>query len=258
MLTTKPTISCEATKDSSVGEYAITVSGAEAENYEISYVNGKLTIEAVEFVSGGESGDEKDDAATYQITNTGDGETPPTVAVTDAGNASGVYEIPETVEHNGVTYTVTEIAAGAMEGNTNVTDVTIPSTITSIGDNAFAGCSNLKSITVNIETPIDLSSANTRRTRGNGNSVFEGVDKESCILYVPENSVELYKNAVVWKDFKNILAIGCSGISGIISSDGKLYDVYDLRGQKVKARAANINDLPKGIYIVNGKKLVLK
>ena len=44
VLTKLPTVKCEATAASEPGEYAITVSGAEAGNYEISYVPGKLTV----------------------------------------------------------------------------------------------------------------------------------------------------------------------------------------------------------------------
>ena len=44
MLTKQATISCEADEDSAPGEYTITLSGAEAANYEISYVAGKLTV----------------------------------------------------------------------------------------------------------------------------------------------------------------------------------------------------------------------
>ena len=45
VLTTLPTVSCEATADSPAGIYDIVVSGAEAWNYEMTYVNGTLTIE---------------------------------------------------------------------------------------------------------------------------------------------------------------------------------------------------------------------
>ena len=45
VLTSQPTIQTEATTDSPVGTYDITASGAEAQNYEISYVKGTLTIE---------------------------------------------------------------------------------------------------------------------------------------------------------------------------------------------------------------------
>ncbi len=44
VLTTRPTISCEADKTSAPGEYPIVVSGAEAQNYAISYTEGKLIV----------------------------------------------------------------------------------------------------------------------------------------------------------------------------------------------------------------------
>ena len=43
-LTTQPTVTCTATKDSPEGEYEVTVSGGEAQNYAITCTNGKLTI----------------------------------------------------------------------------------------------------------------------------------------------------------------------------------------------------------------------
>lgn len=177
-----------------------------------------------------------------------------TAELSNDNNVIGEYEIPETVTHDGVTYTVTSIGNEAFKDNTNLTDVIIPSTITSIGEGAFAGCSNLKSITVNSTMPIAFSSAS--RTRG-GSSVFEGVDKATCILYVPEGSVELYKVAPVWSEFQNILAIGSSGINGIIKN-GEPQDIYDLQGHKVRAKATSLEGLPRGIYIINGKKTILK
>ena len=44
VLTKKPIATTSATKDSAAGEYDIIVSGGEARNYELSYVNGKLTV----------------------------------------------------------------------------------------------------------------------------------------------------------------------------------------------------------------------
>ncbi len=43
-LTTQPTVTCAATAESPAGEYDIIVSDAEAPNYEITYVAGKLTV----------------------------------------------------------------------------------------------------------------------------------------------------------------------------------------------------------------------
>ena len=44
VLTTQPSFTCLATPESSVGTYEIVVYGAEAENYDISYVNGVLEV----------------------------------------------------------------------------------------------------------------------------------------------------------------------------------------------------------------------
>lgn len=44
VLKKQPTVSCKATATSAPGTYDITVSGAEADNYDITYHNGKLTV----------------------------------------------------------------------------------------------------------------------------------------------------------------------------------------------------------------------
>ena len=44
VLTKKPTVTTTATKNSPAGEYPVTVSGAVAANYEITYVDGMLTV----------------------------------------------------------------------------------------------------------------------------------------------------------------------------------------------------------------------
>jgi len=44
VFTVRPVVSCEATTDSPVGDYEITVGGAEAQNYLMTYVSGTLTV----------------------------------------------------------------------------------------------------------------------------------------------------------------------------------------------------------------------
>ena len=51
VLTTLPTITCDATDSETPGVYDITPSGAAATNYSISYVKGTLTVNAVESVT---------------------------------------------------------------------------------------------------------------------------------------------------------------------------------------------------------------
>ncbi len=262
VLTAKPVLSCNATTTSKPGDYTISVGGSKASNYNITHKSGKLTIIAMKFVSGGESSKDEDDAATYQIISTGNEVgTTPTVAITDDKEVGGAFAIPETVTYHNRIFTVTEIGESTFENNTYLTNVTIPSSITSIGDKAFKGCSNLKSITVYITTPISLAVATTRgdETSSDGTSIFEGVDKLTCVLYVPDGSVDLYKEAPVWSDFKHIVPISTlTGISVVNMTEGEPFDVYNLQGRKVKSKATDLRGLPRGIYIINGKKVAVK
>ncbi len=205
---------------------------------------------------------EDDPTGAYNIIVPAGGDATPEVEIWNGLDASGDVVIPEVVELNGSDYKVTGIAANAYDSNTDLTSIVIPSSITSIGASAFAGCTNLKSITVYCVTPINLSAvAATRRalTRAGGSSsVFEGVNKETCILYVPAESIDAYKQAEGWKDFKKIYAIGATAINGIVISEGKPFDVYNLQGRKVKANTTTFSGLPAGVYIVNGKKVMVK
>ena len=104
VLTKAPTASCSATSQSKSGDYAITLGGGEAANYTFAYQAGNLKIKTIEtFVAGGDESKEEDDPATYKINNQ-EGDTTPTVAITDDKDVSGGFTIPETVVHNGVTY----------------------------------------------------------------------------------------------------------------------------------------------------------
>ena len=61
---------------------------------------------------------------------------------------SGAYTIPETVTHDGTTYTITAIGASAFSGCTNLTEAVIPNTVTTLGTNIFENCTNLTSVTL--------------------------------------------------------------------------------------------------------------
>lgn len=46
-----------------------------------------------------------------------------------------------------------------------------------------------------------------------------------------------------------------TGISEVKTEAATRFDVYNTSGQKIKSGATSIDDLPKGVYIVNGKKI---
>ena len=60
---------------------------------------------------------------------------------------SGNIVIPETINYNNITYSVTSIGSAAFGGG-SITTVTIPNSVTSIGSSAFAYCSSLTSVTI--------------------------------------------------------------------------------------------------------------
>ena len=53
------------------------------------------------------------------------------------------YDVPESVEYEGKTYTVTELAARCFANCTNLTGIWVPATVNKLGYECFVGCSRL-------------------------------------------------------------------------------------------------------------------
>ncbi len=70
------------------------------------------------------------------------------VIAKSSGKYSDEVVIPESVEHEGTTYSVTSIGEKAFYECSGMTSVTIPNSVTSIGDYAFFYCSGLTSVTI--------------------------------------------------------------------------------------------------------------
>ena len=143
---------------------------------------------------------------------------------------------------------VTTIGSSAFSGCSSLTSVTITNSVTTIGYYAFSGCKNVKQITVEAVTPPECS-INT----------FDGVNTKECKLFVPKNSIDAYKKADGWKEFFLIEGI-TTGIINNIYNKIENVDVYTIDGVKClsKANVNEINALPKGVYIINGKKIIIK
>ncbi|MBR4520139.1 MAG: leucine-rich repeat domain-containing protein, partial [Paludibacteraceae bacterium] len=91
---------------------------------------------------------------------------------------------------------ITTIATSVLEGCTALEEVIIPSTVTTINQDAFYNCKNLQAIHNYAITPQTI----TERAVYN-------VDKQTCILYVPMDYIDLYRAKAVWCDFKNIIGV---------------------------------------------------
>jgi len=128
-----------------------------------------------------------------------------------------------------------------------LTSVNFPSSIASIGDGAFNSCENINLIQVNNVNPIYLQERSTP---------FNLIDKAFCKLYVPIGSKNAYQNAVVWKDFTNIvegeMPLGNEtlniGNERIILYPNPFDDELHLSGLKGKSELV--------LFDLNGKRLI--
>lgn len=137
----------------------------------------------------------------------------------------------------------------------DIKTLVLGSSLADIGDNAFHDCYNLEEITVKATTPP------TCGTKG----VFTGVNKNVCKLIVPSASVDLYKAAFEWKDFKNTILgtddlVADGGISVLVSghtisvlgadTDAEV-EVYGISGMAVYRGTDKTVTVPtSGVYVV--------
>jgi hypothetical protein len=105
--------------------------------------------------------------------------------------------------------------------------INIPASVTNIGDEWLSGCT-LYLLIAELDQPLNIEA-----------SVFSGLDKQQCILNVPQGCTEAYQTAKVWKDFpsiqEDVLEAGqCGG--------DVFYTVYADRTMKVWGSESNWND----------------
>ena len=259
VLTKHPSFTCDAPAELTPGTYTITPDGAEALNYVFTYVSGTLTVTPKPVVIITLDDMANVNTSSYQVKDDG------TVALVGdepdhAGATVTTLEIPESVTaDDGTVYAVTEIAAGALKDMTTLLTVIIPETVSTIGADAFAGCTRLDQIIIHVTEPIDLTQVAPARGQNepaaavDDDPVFSGVNKNTCVLYVPDGTKEAYESAPVWRTFKHIIEMRFQGIDSVAAQAAAQGQVYTLNGQKVSGQT-----LTKGIYIINGRKVVVK
>ena len=83
------------------------------------------------------------------------------------------------------------IEGNAFSGCTSLKEITLPANVNTLDENVFGSCTNLTKIhCLNPEPPLCSGAL--------------GIE-ETATLYVPTASLEKYRNAAVWKNFKNIV-----------------------------------------------------
>ncbi|WP_287315524.1 leucine-rich repeat domain-containing protein [Prevotella sp.] len=155
-------------------------------------------------------------------------------------------------------------------GCTNLQNVSIGDNVKSIGKWAFSGCSSLKNFTFGsglqsigqeaFSDCINITQISSEAVVPPtcGINALDDINKWNCKLFVPKTNINAYKQAPQWKEF--FFIEGTTGITNTVYNKAGLADVYTIDGTKrlSKASTDEINALPKGVYIVNGKKIIIK
>jgi hypothetical protein len=118
--------------------------------------------------------------------------------------------------------------------------VIIPSSVTTIGYEAFSSCPELTDVYCCAEAVPSTAS-----------NAFQDSYIDYATLHVPATSIEAYKAAEPWKNFKNIVVYDPSGILDINLDKKANAPIYDLNGRRLAEPA-------KGINVIGGKKVVVK
>ena len=144
------------------------------------------------------------------------------------------HEMTTLVIENGVQ----SIGGGAFRRISSLTSVSIGKDVTKINESAFYNCENLSCIRNYATIPATVYS-----------NTFDGVNKFACTLYVPNESIDMYKSATGWRDFYTILGfdeesaiesvtedsasrkIFLNGALHILLSNGMIYDATGRRIQ---------------------------
>ena len=200
---------------------------------------------------------------------------------------------------------VTTIGSGAFYGCFGLTSLEIPNSVTTIGGSAFYKCSGLTSIRIP-DSVVEIGDHAFRQCRleavvigrnvttiGMGAFLLNPVRRvdiyainppavdtsnifmplfsdgiyETAVLSVPTGSLEAYRTADVWKEFKNIQEKDFGGVDGVEDDDVSVtakggnieiggadntqVEVYNLSGQLVYSGTdTTVGGLAHGIYIV--------
>ena len=262
MLSNQPTVRTTATSASEPGTYDIIVSGAAASNYDITYVKGTLKIIAIDvnpvtektnIFSESVSGDT--DLSNTVIDNT--------YYTLNSANGDGYDTVEKAIVLNSTT---TESQMNSIE-NAEIGDAIIRQNFNGIIFEVAAGSGTITidaktngTHVLNVQIGKAKPSQITRSTRGTADVTYSVTSPTYIYLYASTTSANAVQtraisaNSVLLYSYK--VTPGTTGIQNVSMENP--VDVYDMRGILVRTKVTTLNGLAKGIYIVNGRKVIVE
>ena len=131
----------------------------------------------------------------------------------------GVFKRCNSLTTISIPNSVIDISISAFEDCTGLTSITIPNSVNYLGSYAFQNCTNLASIIIGNGIQSIQSKAFASCSQLNDvycyaenvpntvTDVFEGSYIDYATLHVPDSSIDLYKAAAPWKNFKTIVGL---------------------------------------------------
>lgn len=250
VLTKQPTITTTATSASEPNTYDIVVSDAEAKNYDISYVKGTLTItEAAPVTISAKSYSREYGEANPTFEYTSEGATlvgvPEITCEATAASPVGTYDImvsQGTVTNYNVTYVAGTLTITKAPLTVKVEDATREQYL----ENAefvitYSGWKLNDDESVLTKKPTATTTATKESPVGEYEIVVSGGEAKNYELS--------YQNGI-------LTVTESTGIATI--SVTRPVNVYNVQGRMVRSKATTLDGLPKGVYIVNGRKVVVR
>ena len=160
---------------------------------------------------------------------------PNSVTVVGFGLFSGCTSLTSVILPEGIKIIFNDVFLNCI----SLTSITIPSSVERFWITPFSGCISLTTIICQAKEVPLLSSS------------FEGISISDITLYVPEESLELYKTAYVWKDFGTILPIPETDIEDVFAPNvadkttkifykGQIYIIRDGKTYTIMGQEVNI------------------
>lgn len=233
------------------GEYAIAPSGAEAKNYTFIYINGVLKVNEVPTltITAADAqmvyGDEVP-ALAYTTTGGTLPEGAPAVT-TSAKKTSSVGEYDVVVARGTLTYPRLQFVNGKLTITKAPLTVSVGNYEREAGQEnpvfelKYEGWRNNDDESVLIAKPVATTEATADSPVGEYAIVVSGGEAQNYTLsYVNGNLTVKELNAIVGLTFERPV------------------DVYTTTGRKVRSQVKTLENLPRGIYIVNGRKVIVR